>query len=352
MQSKDYNKYNVEDFLLDDQFREWVIRPDAAKHIELRNWITSNPSKSGIIEAARDIILSIEMGEAKKYEAKTEEMWEKLSQQLDTEEAKQLPVYRIETSKHQIHSFKRQPLYSAAAVFIGLLLITVAYLVYNNLYSHVTYTTAYGELKHIMLPDSSEVTINANSTLSYSADWSDEKAREVWIEGEAFFSVRKKPNARNAKFIVHSNNIGVEVLGTKFNVNNRRGHTRVVLNSGKVRLNLEEAGSEDYIMKPGELAEISDDGREVTKEMVKPENFTSWRHQQLVFDGSTIEEISQVLEDNYGYQVHIKNKELLSRKFQGTFPSDNPKILLKAIAESFGLVVTVNNNEIILESKP
>ncbi len=61
----------------------------------------------------------------------------------------------------------------------------------------------------------------------------DAKSREVWIEGEAFFSV--KPSSVPRAFLVHTaSNMNVEVLGTTFNVVDRHGRMQVVLNSGKV----------------------------------------------------------------------------------------------------------------------
>ena len=71
-----------------------------------------------------------------------------------------------------------------------------------------TYVTRYGETQTILLPDSSTVLLNANSRLTLSTDWTD--TREVWLEGEAFFRVRKiKRNtssafAEHVKFIVRT----------------------------------------------------------------------------------------------------------------------------------------------------
>lgn len=85
------------------------------------------------------------------------------------------------------------------------------------------YATQYGEQRVVELPDHSVVSLNANSTLRFRNDWSQANTlREVWLDGEAFFSVQKQEGAAGpAKFIVHTNDLDVEVLGTRFNVSNR-----------------------------------------------------------------------------------------------------------------------------------
>jgi len=53
----------------------------------------------------------------------------------------------------------------------------------------VTISTAFGETRTIRLPDGSHVTLNAHSTLSYPRHWDSGQARQVWLQGEAFFWV-------------------------------------------------------------------------------------------------------------------------------------------------------------------
>src|SRR5579872_616700 len=96
---------------------------------------------------------------------------------------------------------------------------------------HLQYSeirTGYGEIKSVLLPDSSVVTLNANSTMRIPEQWTEASGRQVWLEGEAYFQVQKKP-ATAEKFVVHTKEVDVEVLGTKFNVNARRERAVVSL---------------------------------------------------------------------------------------------------------------------------
>ena len=71
-----------------------------------------------------------------------------------------------------------------------------------------------GSRNQTVLPDGSVVWLNGGSTLSYNTNFLG-KTREVYLKGEAFFDVVKKPNE---PFIVHANTVDIKVLGTAFNV--------------------------------------------------------------------------------------------------------------------------------------
>jgi ferric-dicitrate binding protein FerR (iron transport regulator) len=71
------------------------------------------------------------------------------------------------------------------------------------------------------LPDNSTVILNANSSLRYQENWEAELLREVWVDGEAFFSVVHTHNHQRFRVNV-TDDLKVEVLGTEFNVKDRR----------------------------------------------------------------------------------------------------------------------------------
>jgi transmembrane sensor len=343
-----YDNYTVEDFLMDENFRRWILYPDQANRFFWEKWIEKNPEKLRLVDEARNIILCVEYDEAEISESKNIELWERLNNKIEESQNERL---FLKAEVHQpINKFLRSNcnyavLYRAAAVFIGVLLLSAAYYFTPKVN---TYTTHYGEIKTFTLPDTSQVTLNANSTLSFNSSWNTNNPREVWIEGEAFFYIRKKPHAGNAKFVVHASDLKVEVLGTKFNVNNRRGRTWVVLNSGKVKLKTDQSDVNPLIMNPGEFAQFSKDAGAFTTKLVETELYTSWRNNQLIFNGNSIREISRILEDNYGFVVIIKEIGLFERKFKGTFPADRPDILLTALSESFNLKVTQRENQITI----
>jgi transmembrane sensor len=157
--------------------------------------------------------------------------------------------------------------------------------------------TAYGQTRTLTLPDGSQATLNGHSTLRYAATWLPDKPREVWLDGEGFFAVQHLPN--NQRFLVHTTaGLQVEVLGTKFVVARRRDQTRVVLLSGKVRVEFDDHQQPDVILHPGELVETHDDQPAlVTHKRVHTAPYAAWKDAQLVLDETTIAELATRLHD-------------------------------------------------------
>jgi ferric-dicitrate binding protein FerR (iron transport regulator) len=148
---------------------------------------------------------------------------------------------------------------------------------------------------------------------------------------------------------VHTDNLDVEVLGTRFNVNERRGMTKVVLNSGRVQLK-SNTDREVVNMQPGDLVAYSKTDRKFLKQEVNPKLFASWKEGRFAFEGTPIKDIVQMLEDTYGYEVSIENEALASRKFTADIPSHNVEVLLTLIAESLDVKADKINNNIEIKN--
>jgi transmembrane sensor len=207
-----------------------------------------------------------------------------------------------------------------------------------------TVKTNYGETKKITLPDGSKVVLNANSILKYKK----ENTREVWIQGEAFFSVVHTKN--NEKFLVRTlDNLSVQVLGTTFNVYNRKSKVKVVLNSGKIKLQLE--GKSDVVMKPGELAEFKNSEQTYYIKDVDPSIYTSWTNKKLIFKNTPVREIAKLIEDTYGVEVIVSEARLNNQKVSGTIINENLDGLLYAVSETVEMKVLKEKDRIILKNR-
>jgi ferric-dicitrate binding protein FerR (iron transport regulator) len=211
--------------------------------------------------------------------------------------------------------------------------------------------TGFGEIASITLPDKSVVKLNGNSRIRYSPGWSSTEARQVWVEGEAFFSVVHTAN--DQKFIVHtSDREAVEVLGTTFTVTKRKSGTRVVLNTGKVRFQVSRQGQRrTIILKPGDLVQVKGNSTQVEKRSVDPAAYSSWVHQKMVFDNTPLVEVLTMLEETYGLQVVVGDRDIYSKKVSGSTPVTNINLLLAGLERSLGLKITRNGNKVLIEKK-
>ncbi len=241
--------------------------------------------------------------------------------------------------------------FAVAATISSLLVLAIAWLVMGK-NDPTIYQTAYGETQSITLPDGSVVTLNANSSLKTHSDF--DKQREVWLKGEAFFVIEKlKREAVYAKFIVHTDRLKVEVLGTSFNVQDWEEKTRVVLRTGKVKLTSED--NENMLMEPGELAEISSDSKTILKKVVNPEIYAAWTENKLLCDNTPLSELAIVIEHRYGKQVIFEDASLMTLAVSGTLPLANLTTLIEILKESLKINITTHEGALTVreqKSKP
>lgn len=214
-------------------------------------------------------------------------------------------------------------------------------------------TTPYGRTRSVQLPDGSTVTLNSHSTLRYASNLGQQGVREVWLDGEAYFAVKHLPD--HQRFVVRTTaGFKVEVLGTKFTVYRRHQQGRVVLLSGKVKVDFADSTrSKDVVLKPGELLETWDtQPRHVLHKAVNVAPYAAWKDDKLVFDGTSVAEVATRLSDTYGVAVVVENPALRQRKITGTFPVGDMEAVLQLLEKSFQLTVRREQNQLILSDHP
>lgn len=341
-----YDDYLPKDFLTDDFFLKWVKHPDPSSTAFWNHWLATHPEKVAIVSEAISLIKSLDFEQPEISEVRISRLRTAIHQKIDEREATvPLPVRRL----------RSQGWYWLAAS-VALVTGTLAFL-YPHLFldSNVQISSGYGETKTVFLPDSSRVTLNANSQLSYARDWQ-RGSRDVYLEGEAFFEVRKISRKRTQsasattyrKFRVHTQDVTVEVLGTTFDVHHRRGETKVVLKTGQVKV-LDNAAGKAILMKPGEMVRAT--RQELVKQEVDPTPYTAWKDNQLVFDNISLNEIARLLEDNYDYRVAIEGNQLGQKTFRGTFPANDIDLLLQTLSKTLDVAIDSEQKKILFSTK-
>lgn len=333
-----YDSYEAEDFATDPVFIQWVRQPDAHSDSFWQEWLERHPEKESTLREARRLVQFLQF--------RTE-----MPHPNDKEEIRQQILSQIKTSPTLPMPSSRTPFrwYQAAAGVSLLILGAVAvwFLYFASPYTQ--YQTTYSEQREIRLPDSTVVNLNANSVLRLKRDWYNGGPREVWLEGEGYFKVVKQPQAADGRFIVHTQEMDIEVLGTSFNVQARRGKTEVVLNEGQVAL--KQAGQQKFItMEPGEKASLNEN-QVFSKVRVNPERYASWKDNRLFFDNARLYDIFLRIQDIHGLQVRVSDPKLLEKQFTGSCPVNDPNVLFTAIVNAFNLRMIRRDKQVILHSK-
>lgn len=212
------------------------------------------------------------------------------------------------------------------------------------------YVTGFGEVSSVQLSDGSRVTLNANSTLRVPRLGFGSATREVFLLGEAEFSVVHTSN--DAKFIVNTpDKLQVEVLGTEFVVYSRARGSKVVLNKGRVVLHaMNDTVPIRLAIKPGDVVTLQKGAFRV-KEKQNTAGHNAWKEHRFVFDRTPLSEIAFQVEENFGVQLQISDTLLAKRELSGTYEAANAADILEVIARVLNVEVRRAGNQIVLQNR-
>jgi ferric-dicitrate binding protein FerR (iron transport regulator) len=342
MTSRDFT---IEELLEHPVFRRWVVEQDANAAAYWQEWLQQYPHRAADLAKAREMLLLIGGPSHEPSAGDASATWQRVLQSIDTGRLVQMPGSRL------------RRWWSYAAVITGILVMTYAiFFFFRKDTQH--YVTAMGETKTIELPDHSIVRLNVNSTLRYSEEWDANGPREVWLGGEAFFTVQHKAN--HSRFIVHTPDVDIQVVGTEFNVNTRRVKTQVVLSTGVVKLLLNKKASPGdthaqapITMKPGDMVTYSSATEELTNKKVDPSTYASWRTGVLSFDETPVTDVIRSLQDNLGIVVQLEDESLGRQTYTGSIPMNNITVFFKTLERSFNVHISKTgvNTYVIISQK-
>ncbi len=198
---------------------------------------------------------------------------------------------------------------------------------------------AQGQKIHELLPDGSEVILNASSILSYSKkDW--DSNRQVQLEGEAQFTVRK-----GSTFSVSSPNGTVEVLGTVFQVKDRGKNYVVSCTEGRVRVS-NASNSERWILEKGAYVKLQQ-GRLIEESLIGAKNHHDWVDGISRFNNETLGFILSELERQYAIEINHENIDL-NVKLSCNFKHDNLDLAMKAITLPLDLSYRIDQQTVYI----
>lgn len=268
-------------------------------------------------------------------------IWNKYQEKagIGKETESQTPPFRPE----RLYSRRNWSIAASISVLIALGL-SVFFISERN--SRIIYQTAFGEKMEVVLADQSEITLNANSRLWHYKG----KPREVWLDGEAFFHVSKKPES-GAKFTVLTSDLEVEVLGTSFNVNSLKQKTDVFLEEGKVKLHLKGKQKDKIELIPGDLLSYSaNKAGSLTKRRNTSHNLTSWKDGAIILEMVAVSKVLEEMERIYGISIQLKDKRILNKEIMLAIPIENRSIALSALENVLGRKIKqTRDNEYLIE---
>lgn len=186
-----------------------------------------------------------------------------------------------------------------------------------------------GMTTSIVLPDSSVVYLNSESSLIYPSCFGGD-TREVTLNGEAYFDVTKDATKRFIVSTAHQSQI--EVLGTSFNVEayDRESYVSTTLVDGRVNFSFTKSGeSKCLAMVPNQKAIYDSHSGKVRLLATSCESEIAWKNGEIIFHNTPLDEALHMLERRYNVEFLIKNNRLKENAFTGTFTTQRLERILE-----------------------
>jgi len=282
----------------------------------------------------------------------TEQNWEVFKHKLSAPE-------RAEGISFKKRYLKNFQIAASWLVFFVLGSVVTYYLTRNSVVSPanpVSFMVPLGARSNIILPDGSNIWLNAGTTLSYDQNFG-QKERIIRLTGEAYFDVASD---KERPFIVQTSGIDVHAIGTKFNIKAYPDENTIsaTLEEGKINVSFNGESKNSKIIKLTSKEKFiffktvkkSEIYTESTEENTRPkivqttelpdariltnvqtELYTSWKDTRWIIEGEPLGTLAPLLERRYNLQIVFVDDELKKYKFSGTIENETVDQILNAM---------------------
>ncbi len=241
-----------------------------------------------------------------------------------------------------------------------------------------------GQRTQIILPDSSKVWLNSNTTIKYPSTFN-QKDRSIYIDGEAYFDVTHN---ESKPFIVNTSLFNIKVYGTTFNVSAYKEDKIIetTLVKGKISISgirIKGEKAKEIILLPNESfkyikneqtveygqikeapalpsssSEVKKTSPAVSTVAALPQVFISkhvdvepiigWKEGKIFFDNETFESLATKFERKYDVRIHFEDQRVTKLKYTGVFEKENINQALDALKLTTPFEYKMNLKEIYI----
>ncbi|OMP81124.1 FecR family protein [[Flexibacter] sp. ATCC 35208] len=165
----------------------------------------------------------------------------------------------------------------------------------------------------LLLPDSSEVWLNADSKLTYNET---DNKREVTLEGEAFFNIKQ---AAGRPFVVKAGPCTATVLGTSFNVKAYKNDPKVLITVATGKVQVEDQHQQLKVLTANKQIALEPITGAIREKQVNAVVYKAWIDGSFEVNNETFEEVAHRLSRKYDVDVHFENPALAHCTFLASF---------------------------------
>jgi transmembrane sensor len=316
----------------DDMLVSYLLGEASAEEIkQVENWRATDDACNKRFEEFRML-----------WEA-SKNLWD--TRQDDAQEAL-VRFRRKATARKQIKArpFSLIPGRRGLSLAASLLLIAGALWLYTLRHGHTQISiTTRTETQTASLPDGTVITLNHRSSFEYPSAFKGNRRLVKLTSGEAFFNVA---HDKARPFIIATGKTLIRVVGTAFNVKNKKGDVEVIVESGIV-----EVRKDNYVMllKAGEKTTVRQNSQALEKEGNTDHLYTYYRSKEFEAKDTPLWRVVEVLNEAYDSHIVIERKELMNLPLNTTFKNESLDKILDVISRTFKITVERKHGTIILK---
>ena len=203
-----------------------------------------------------------------------------------------------------------------------------------------------GKRSSITFSDGTRIWLSASSRVVYPVEFMKNK-REIYVEGEAFLDVY---HDKSRPFIVKTNKMDIQVLGTTFNVcaYEKENIQTVVLVTGKVEVKTNN--NETKTLSPNNLLAYNDQ-QGISVHPVDVQEYIAWKDGFYQFKKERLEIITKKLSKYYGKTI-ITDKQLANITCSGKLDlKEELDDVLHTLIQTVPAQITESNEKIYINVK-
>ena len=334
---------------------------EQSPHTDTANdWITGYLTNSLTPEETQSLQEWLNASEEnRKYFSDMQEVWIAASDETEDSSFNKDKAYQLflkqigatpQQGINQRKAFQLRPwMYAAAMIIVVFICGTIAFQsgksVIRNPLTQISIEAPYGSKTKLYLPDGTLVWLNAGSKMSYAQDFGINE-RTLNLTGEAYFEVTKN---KHIPFKVHTEELDVKVLGTKFNFRNYKDdlEAKVCLLEGKVALNTRE---KETILHPDQQALLDKKTGKLSVSGTKAAYSAEWTNDRLYFDEVLLSDIIKELERSYDVKITVADDTLNTIRFYGNFRKREQSIqeIMDVLSSTDKMTYTMNGKNIVI----
>lgn len=217
------------------------------------------------------------------------------------------------------------------------------------------YSTGKGQRITVQLPEGSRVTLGPETRMVLKSAFS-ELAREITVEGAAYFEVTANPTS---PMLVRTSSAIAQVIGTAFSVVQYPGDSvaKVVVEQGKVAVratNMEglQHSEKPLVLTRSEMSEVVASQSPSYLSDVDLAEELAWVSGQLHFRSMSVRDIARVLERWYDVELMIPDSRIANKKLTASFGREGIIDILAQLCSAIDARYQVHNKTIVILDAP